>query len=185
MDTTGQVQPITYVFTDDGSVPNNPLPFVCYRGVIPLDRVDPESTVEVLFATNNWGDMWRNGVFNYLHYHSMTHEAMGVARGRALVRFGGDHGKALEIATGDAAILPAGIGHQCLWASNDFSVVGAYPNAGKYDLVRPSKEAHARALQTIPNVPLLKTDPVFGPGGPVVRLWGDIPKLRSAVPGKS
>ena len=171
MDTTGQVQPITYAFTDDGLVPNNPLPFVCYRGVIPLDHIDPESTVEALFASNNWGDLWRNGVYDYLHYHSMIHEAMGVARGRALVRFGGDHGEALEIAAGDAAILPAGTGHQRLWASSDFSVVGAYPKAGTYDLVRPTKEAHARALQTIPKVPLLKTDPVFGPNGPVVRLW--------------
>jgi uncharacterized protein YjlB len=171
MDTTEQVQPITYLFTDDGLVPNNPLPFVCYRGVIPLDRVDPESTVEALFASNNWGDMWRNGVYNYLHYHSMIHEAMGVARGRARVRFGGDYGEELKIAAGDAAILPAGTGHQCLWASDDFSVVGAYPNAGRYDLVRPSKEAHARALQTIPKVPLPKSDPVFGPNGPVVQLW--------------
>jgi uncharacterized protein YjlB len=161
MDTTERVQPITYVFTDDGLVPNNPLPFVCYRSVIPLDRIDPESTVEALFASNNWGDMWRNGVYNYLHYHSMIHEAMGVARGRALVRF----------AAGDAAILPAGTGHQCLWASNDFSVVGAYPNAGKYDLIRPSKVAHERALQTVPTVPLLKSDPVFGPNGPVIQLW--------------
>jgi hypothetical protein len=71
MDTTEPLQPITYIFTDDGLVPNNPLPFVCYRGVIPLDRVDPESTVEALFASNNWGDIWRNGVFDYLHYHSM------------------------------------------------------------------------------------------------------------------
>jgi uncharacterized protein YjlB len=166
-----QVQPITYVFTDDGLVPNNPLPFVCYRAVLPLDRVDPEGTVKALFASNNWGAMWRNGVYDYLHYHSMIHEAIGVARGRALVRFGGDHGRALEIAAGDAAILPAGTGHQCLWASNDFSVVGAYPSDGTYDLMRPTEAAHARALQTIPMVPMLKTDPVFGPGGPVVRLW--------------
>jgi uncharacterized protein YjlB len=136
MDTTEQVQPITHVFTDDGLVPNSPLPFVYYRGVIPVDRVDPESTVEALFASNNWGDIWRNGVYDYVHYHSMIHEAMGVARGRALVRFGGDHGKELEVAAGDAAILPAGTGHQRLWASSDFRVVGAYPKAGTYDLVR-------------------------------------------------
>jgi uncharacterized protein YjlB len=102
----------------------------------------------------------------------MIHEAMGVARGRALVRFGGDHGKEFEIAAGDAAILPAGTGHQRLWASSDFRVVGAYPKAGTYDLVRPTKEAHARALQTIPKVPVLKTDPVFGASGPVIQLWG-------------
>jgi uncharacterized protein YjlB len=183
MSTTGQVQPITHVFTDDGLVPNNPLPFVCYRAVIPLDRVDPESTVEALFAINDWGDMWRNGVYGYLHYHSMIHEAMGVARGRARVRFGGDHGEVIEIAAGDAAILPAGTGYQCLWISDDFSVVGAYPRAGTYDLVRPSKEAHVRALQTVPKVPPLRSDPVFGPDGPVVQLWATMPGSTRA--GKS
>ena len=37
--------------------------------------------------------MWRNGIYPYVHYHSMIHEALGVARGRAKVRFGGDNGQ--------------------------------------------------------------------------------------------
>jgi uncharacterized protein YjlB len=39
------------------------------------------------------------------------------------------------------------------------------------DLVRPSKEAHARALKTIPQVTMPKTDPVLGANGPLVKLW--------------
>jgi len=87
------------------------------------------------------------------------------------VRFGGDKGKVFEIKAGDVAILPAGTGHQCLSASDDFSVVGAYPPGPKMDLQRSTPENHAKALKTIPEVKIPKTDPVMGADGPLVRLW--------------
>jgi uncharacterized protein YjlB len=100
-----------------------------------------------------------------------VHEVLGIARGHAKVRFGGDKGEVLEIAAGDVAILPAGTGHQCISSSPDFSVVGAYPPGPPMDLVRPSKEAHAKALKTIAKVAVPKTDPVLGADGPLIRLW--------------
>ena len=73
--------------------PTIPLPLVLYRGGIDLaGSPDPEEVIEKTFAANGWGDMWRNGIYPYVHYHSMIHEAMGIARGRAKVRFGGDNG---------------------------------------------------------------------------------------------
>ena len=87
------------------------------------------------------------------------------------MRFGGDKGEVLKISAGDVAILPAGTGHQCLSSSSDFSVVGAYPPGPPMDLVRPTKEAHAKALKSIPQVKLPKTDPVLGAEGPLVKLW--------------
>ena len=36
----------------------------------------------------------------YMHYHPMIHEAMGIARGRATVRFGGENGEKIEVAAG-------------------------------------------------------------------------------------
>jgi uncharacterized protein YjlB len=166
-------KPETLMFTDDGSVPNNArLPFVIYRRVIDLiGSADPEEVVERVFRGNGWGEMWRNGIYPYVHYHSMIHEGMGVARGRAKVRFGGNKGKEIEIAQGDVCVLPAGTGHQCLWHSPDLMVIGAYPKTGKYDLCRGSKAEHAKALQTIPQVPLPETDPAFGIDGPLLRLW--------------
>ncbi len=86
------------------------------------------------------------------------------------MRFGGDNGKDFDLAPGDVAILAAGTGHQCMSASDDFSVVGAYPPGPKMQITRPTPEDHAKALKTIPQVPLPKTDPM-GKDGPLTKLW--------------
>lgn len=173
MSSTKPTEPATLMFTDDGSVPNNPrLPFILYRGAIDLSGTpDPEDVIERVFRENRWGDMWRNGIFPYVHYHSMIHEGLGVARGRARVRFGGAKGQEIDLGQGDVVVLPAGTGHQGLWASPDLMVIGAYPKTGKYDLCRGSKAEHDKALETIPLVPLPDTDPVYGQKGPLLRLW--------------
>jgi uncharacterized protein YjlB len=167
----GGIQPLTFFFKDDGLVPNNAIPFLVYRQAVDVDNQHPEKTIEGLFGANGWGEMWRNGVYDYLHYHATVHEALGVARGLAVVRFGGRHGKAIDMAAGDVAILPAGTGHQCLSASEDFCVVGAYPPGAKMHVTLPTPENHAKALKTIPAVRLPETDPVLGENGPLVKLW--------------
>jgi uncharacterized protein YjlB len=168
---SADIEPLTFVFADDGLVPNNPMPFLVYKAAIDVDNAHPEKTIEKLFGANGWGAMWRNGVYDYPHYHATVHEALGVARGHARVRFGGDKGKELELSAGDVAILPAGTGHQCLSASPDFCVVGAYPPGPAMQITRPTPENHAKALKTIPQVKLPKTDPVRGENGPLVKLW--------------
>jgi uncharacterized protein YjlB len=168
---SADTEPLAFVFKDDGLVPNNPLPFLVYKGAVDVGNGHPEKTIEGLFGANGWGDMWRNGVYDFLHYHATVHEALGIARGRARVRFGGDHGREFEVEAGDVAILPAGTGHQCMSASADFSVVGAYPPGARMQVTRPTPENHAKALKTIPQVKLPKSDPVMGEDGPLVRLW--------------
>jgi uncharacterized protein YjlB len=165
------IEPLTFVFADDGLVPNNLLPLLIYKGAIDVANESPEETIEQLFGANGWGDTWRDGVYDYLHYHSTVHEALGVARGQACVRFGGDQGKTFEISAGDVAILPAGTGHQCLSASRDFCVIGAYPPDAKMQITRPTPENHGKALKTIPEVALPESDPLRGKDGPLVRLW--------------
>jgi uncharacterized protein YjlB len=166
-----KLNPATFVFADDGLVPNNRLPLLIYKGAIDLDNASPEKAVEDLFGANGWGDMWRNGIYDYLHYHATVHEALGIARGHARVRFGGDKGKEFELDPGDVAILPAGTGHQCLKSTSDFSVVGAYPPGAKMHVTRPTPENHAHALKTIPEVRLPASDPVSGANGPLVKFW--------------
>jgi uncharacterized protein YjlB len=168
-----RVEPVAFRFADDGLVPNNPtLPFVVYRGAVDGGGSDPAAAIECRFAAHGWGDMWRNGIYPFTHYHSRIHEALGVARGRARVRFGGATGEELEIMAGDVAVLPAGTGHQRLSASDDLLVVGAYPPDGTYDLCRATPSTRERALATIPSVPLPATDPLYGRDGPLLVLWG-------------
>jgi uncharacterized protein YjlB len=167
------VTPQTLMFPDDGMIPNNPrLPFLFYRSAIDLAGTTfPESIVEQVISRNGWGEIWRNGIDPQVQYHSMIHEVMAVARGRARVRFGGAQGEAIELVPGDAVVLPAGTGHQCLWSAPELMVIGAYPKTGRYDLCRGSKAEYARAIEAIASVPLPDTDPVYGANGPLLSLW--------------
>lgn len=178
------VIPQTLMFADDGSIPNNPrLPFLVFRNGIDLAGTpNPENVIEAVFARNGWGGMWRNGIYPYVHYHSMIHEALGIARGRTRVKFGGSQGSEFELGPGDVAVLPAGTGHQCLWASPELVVIGAYPKTGKYDLCRGSKAEHARAVGAIAAVPLPDTDPLYGPDGPLRSLWPASFETRESRP---
>lgn len=163
----------TFLFADDGMIPNNPsLPLVLYPNAFDLaDTKDPASVIEKTFEKNGWGDCWRNGIYPYVHYHSRIHEALAVARGKATVRFGGNHGEEIDIEAGDAVVLPAGTGHHGLSTSSDFLLIGAYPPTGTYDLCLASQTEHAKALQAIPEVPLPEKDPIFGQDGPLLRAW--------------
>jgi uncharacterized protein YjlB len=173
MSTTSLIAPETYLFADDGSIPNNPrLPLLIYRDAIDLKgTADPDLVIEKTFLANGWCDLWRNGIYSEPQYHSSIHEAMGLARGRARVRFGGSTGRDIELYSGDVVVVPAGTGHQGLWTSPDLVVIGCYTRTGRYDLCLGSKAEYAKAIAAIPNVPIPDTDPVFGVRGALQQLW--------------
>jgi uncharacterized protein YjlB len=166
-------KPQRFRFKDDGSVPNHPRwPLILYRGAVRHDPdLDPAAIFEALFERNGWGDAWRDGVYDYLHFHSRIHEVMGVCRGTAVVQFGGTKGRKLHVKKGDVVVLPAGTGHQCISASEDFLVVGAYPARGTYDVCRPTPKEYECALRTVPKVPIPAKDPVYGKDGPLKAVW--------------
>jgi uncharacterized protein YjlB len=171
-DQKNRTEPTLHRFVDDGRIPNNPsLPLLAYRGVIDEGAADLAEAFEALFAENSWPADWRNGIYPFPHYHSVCHEALGLAAGWAKVRFGGDSGVVLELRPGDAVILPAGTGHQNLGASDDLLVVGAYPSGSSYDLCRGDPGERPRVLRAIAAVPVPETDPVLGRRGGVAQLW--------------
>src|SRR5689334_8086796 len=101
----------THRFADDGIVPNSRLPLVVYRGALP-ESGDRAAACEAMFAKNGWPDSWRNGIHPFHHYHSTAHEALGIARGHARVRLGGENGQTIELRAGDVVVIPAGVAHK-------------------------------------------------------------------------
>jgi uncharacterized protein YjlB len=136
-------------------------PLLVYPAV--RTRPDPEF-FEQLFDRNRWPAAWRNGVFPFHHFHSNSHEVLGVYAGEVTVQFGGDAGVALTAQPGDVLILPAGTRHKKLSSRGALGIVGAYPEGSDPDTCRG-------ALQNVREVPLPACDPVYGAGGPLFTYW--------------
>ncbi len=161
-------EPSTFVFEDDGVIPNSRLPLLVYRAAVPADPAG----IERVFAANNWPPAWRDGVHPFHHFHSSAHEALGVARGEASVLFGGPHGKVLTVRAGDVVVIPAGVAHCNQSQSSDLLIVGAYPDNGPGpDLRRGKPGEHDAAARAVESVPLPSGDPVAGVDGPLPSLW--------------
>lgn len=166
-------KPAALYFSDDGKTPNNPAyPLLVYRDALLFrTRFDRAAIFEELFAVNGWKDSWRNGIYDFLHFHTRSHEVLGIVRGSARVQFGGAKGKTLTVEAGDVIVLPAGTGHQRITSSDDLLVVGAYPAGGRYDEPRPGEVDRAEARARIGRVPKPAGDPVYGMDGPLGKLW--------------
>jgi uncharacterized protein YjlB len=167
------VETSQFLFPDDGSIPNNPrLPLIIHAGAFaPPASGEAIRRIEERIAANGWSPAWQNGIYPFPHYHATCHEALVVARGWGRVRFGGRHGVVLKIGAGDVAVLPAGTGHQAIALSDDFMVIGAYPDGAGYDLCRGTAQEHAAAHARIATVPTPELDPVLGTEGGVATLW--------------
>ena len=159
-----------YHFKDDGIIPNSSLPLLVYKFAFPIGD-SLADVMEETFASHNWTNSWRNGVFPYHHYHSITHEVVGVYSGHAQLHLGGEEGEKIEMEAGDVIVIPAGVGHKKITASTDFGVIGAYPDGKDYDLLTGKEGERLRADERIAAVPLPETDPVLGKEGGIAEYW--------------
>ena len=139
-----------------GPIPNHPrFPVLLYHGV---DVGDAKR----LLADHGWGGAWTNGVFDFHHFHSTSHEVLAVVAGVATLELGGPQGEAFQVTEGDVLVLPAGTGHRRRSTRDGFTVVGAYPPGQEdYDLLREADDA---ALERIRALPAPPEDPVGGDG---------------------
>lgn len=160
--------PEHFILERNDWVPNNErLPVLHYRNVIAEGNV--AGRLEQLFTANGWPPQWRDGVYDYHHYHSTAHEVLGIAAGQASLILGGPDGRTVDVVQGDVVLLPAGTGHCRLSASADFLVVGAYPAGQKWDVCTSAPDA--AMLQRIRTLPFPDNDPVRGSSPPLSQLW--------------
>ncbi|MGW8315903.1 MAG: hypothetical protein ACWGNV_09910 [Bacteroidales bacterium] len=166
---------IHYLLQDDGIFPNNPvLPLIIHVGAFPVDgngKADP-GMMESVFTSHQWRSSWRNGLYTMHHYHSTAHEALGIYSGMVRARIGGEIGPEISASAGDVVIIPAGVAHKNLWSSQDFRVVGAYPEGQTWDMNYGREGERPRTDRNILGVPLPALDPVAGNEGPLMEMWG-------------
>lgn len=155
------MEPTKLFFEDDGKIPNSKFPLLVYRNAFRERNRAAAEWLERKFATNNWTNAWRNGIYSFHHYHSTSHEVLGIYSGTALLHLGGEQGEKVEVREGDIIIIPAGVGHKNLGSEN-LGVVGAYPEGRSWDLNRGLEGERPRADQNIAALPVPSTDPLLG-----------------------
>ncbi|WP_138475904.1 cupin [Dyadobacter bucti] len=164
-------QPETFYFKDDGKIPNSKFPLLVYKNAFAERSLKGAAWLAERFAENKWTNSWRNGVFTYHHYHSISHEVLGVYAGDALLHMGGENGEKIKVSAGDILVIPAGVGHKKLESSSDFAVVGAYPNGSDYDILRGEPGDRPQALNNIAKVPVPEYDPLTGKNEGLLKIW--------------
>jgi len=153
----------------NGWMPNNDrLPVLLYqRAFKPSAALAGE--MEELFQRNAWPPQWRNGVYDFHHYHSTAHEVLGFAGGRGTIILGGEGGRQVSVEAGDVLVLPTGTGHCRASADDRFLVIGAYPANQRWDICRAAPDAETIARMR--TLPFPATDPLFGGTGELSRTW--------------
>jgi uncharacterized protein YjlB len=156
--------------TRNGWMPNNEtLPTLVYRSAMSPVPGGLAAHLESVFRKNGWPAQWRNGVYDFHHYHSTAHEVLGIAAGEGRVILGGENGRVVTVRAGDVLVLPAGTGHCRLDSSSDFLVIGAYPPDQRWDICRNAPSAEA--VERMKRLPFPHSDPVAGGAGPLTKLW--------------
>jgi len=166
-----EIKPLVFNFKDDGITPNNDLPVLIYKNILEAVKGDFADYLEKTFQQNNWTGNWRDIVLDKDHYHSTTHEVLGISKGSVDLQLGGAEGKQFSVTVGDVLIIPAGVAHCSLDNNSDYEVIGGYPEGRSWDMIYCEPEKYHEAKAIIDGLPLPKSDPIFGDSGRLLKFW--------------
>jgi uncharacterized protein YjlB len=161
----------TYLIADNGQFPNSRLPVIHHIKALKLPMLFKARAIEKTFEQNGWTNNWDAGIYTYNHYHSNTHEAMGIYAGRTVVLLGGENGKTIFIQAGDVLIIPAGVAHKNLGKEKDVHCVGGYPEGKDFDMNYGLPGERPQTDKNIQELDIPDADPLLGREGGLIDLW--------------
>ena len=111
------------------------------------------------------------------HFHSTSQEVLAIASGQARCSFGHlENPERVErvLGRGDVVIIPAGVSHRLVEVvERPFQMVGCYPEGLDWDMCyagEGEKEGGKGKIEASGKLPWLRTDPVYGEGGPAMEI---------------
>lgn len=99
--------------TPNTSISNRPL--LIYRSC--FLSPSPSSIESHLSSVGVVAPAWRYTMYSTSHFHSTSHEVLGISKGRAKLLFGGEGNPGAvetEVRAGDCIVIPAGVAHRLL-----------------------------------------------------------------------
>lgn len=169
---SNELRIITHLLDDDGLYPNNArLPLMVYAGAFNGPEAHDPEVYEDLFHSRAWPPAWRYTVYDFHHYHSTAHEALGCFQGEARIQFGGPNGPVVDVTVGDAVVIPAGVAHKNLGSSGGFTMVGAYPSGQIPDMNYGKAAERPGSDRNISQVSMPRMDPITGASGGLMKEW--------------
>ena len=168
---TFMLTPQEYFVERNGNFPGSKFPVLQYEQALSLPKFFPGRFVKSLFQKHHWSNNWRNGIYTFHHYHSISHEALAVIKGHAMILLGGENGQKVLLKKNDVIVIPAGVAHMNLGEKTDIVCIGGYPWGRDYDMNYGKEEEHPLVDDNIRKVPLPDTGPLYGSDDPLISIW--------------
>lgn len=107
--------------------------------------------------------------YDFSHFHSTSHEVLGIAHGRAKLCFGHEenpHRIEEIVSQGDVILIPAGVSHRLLEdMDGGFQMVGCYPIGYNWDMCETGDDSKTEMIRSLE---WFDRDPVYGDEGPAL-----------------